>query len=52
MPGYQPKGNRFTAFRMIENCGMPDEHIYHCIDEIPDQASYYSIIVVKEEPHD
>ena len=37
---------------MIENCGMPDEHIYYCIDEIPDQASYYSIIVVKEEPHD
>lgn len=41
-----------TTCSMIENCGMPDEHIYHCIDEIPDQASYYSIIVVKEEPHD
>ena len=41
-----------TTGSMIENCGMPDEHIYHCIDEIPDQASYYSIIVVKEEPHD
>ncbi len=36
-----------TTCSMIENCGMPDEHIYHCIDEIPDQASYYSIIVVK-----
>ena len=43
---------RNTTCSMIENCGMPDEHIYHCIDEIPDQASYYSIIVVKEEPHD
>ena len=41
-----------TTCSMSENCGMPDEHIYHCIDEIPDQASYYSIIVVKEEPHD
>ena len=41
-----------TTCSMIENCGMLDEHIYHCIDEIPDQASYYSIIVVKEEPHD
>ena len=20
---------------MIENCGMPEEHIYHKIDEIP-----------------
>ena len=37
---------------MIENCGMPEEHIYHGVDEIPDQASYYSIIVVKEEHHD
>lgn len=37
---------------MIENCGMPNEHIYHSIDAIPDQASYYSIIVVKEEHHD
>lgn len=34
---------------MVENCGMPNEHIYRTIDEIPDQASYYSIIVVKEE---
>lgn len=37
---------------MVENCGMPNEHSYHCADEIPDQASYYSIIVVKEEQHD
>ncbi len=34
---------------MIENCGMSSEHTYHGADEIPDQASYYSIIVVKEE---
>ena len=37
---------------MIENCGMRGEHIYHKIDEIPDRASYYSIIVVKEGNHD
>lgn len=37
---------------MIENCGMPNEQIYHSVEEIPDQASYYSIIVVKEEDHD
>ena len=37
---------------MIENCGMPEEHIYYGVDEIPDQASYYSIIVVKEDHHD
>lgn len=37
---------------MVENCGMPNEHIYNTIDEIPDQASYYSIIIVKESSHD
>ena len=37
---------------MIENCGMPEEHIYHNADDIPDQASYYSIVVVKEDHHD
>ena len=37
---------------MIENSGMPEEHIYHKINEIPDRASYYSIIVVKEGNHD
>lgn len=34
--------------RMIENCGMEDEKIYDSVDEIPDQAGYYSLIIVKE----
>ncbi len=33
---------------MVENCGMQDEHIYSSVDEMPDQASYYTIVVVKE----
>ena len=33
---------------MVENCGMPDEHIYHGVDEIPDDAGYYSLIIAKE----
>lgn len=37
---------------MIENCGMPDEHIYRNIDEMPEQASYYTIVLTKEETHD
>lgn len=43
------KRNNLKGF-MVENCGMPDEHIYNSIDEIPDKASYYSIVVVKEAP--
>lgn len=34
---------------MIENCGMPDEKIYANVDEIPDNAGYYSLIIVKEK---
>lgn len=34
---------------MVENCGMPDEHIYNNVDEIPDDAGYYSLIIAKEK---
>ncbi len=33
---------------MIENCGMENEKIYDSIDAIPDQSSYYSLIIVKD----
>lgn len=34
---------------MVENCGMPDEKIYHSVSEIPDDAGYYSLIIAKEK---
>ncbi|MEG0107903.1 MAG: precorrin-2 C(20)-methyltransferase [Lachnospiraceae bacterium] len=36
-------------FQMIENCGMENEHIYDSVEDVPDQASYYSLIIMKEE---
>lgn len=33
---------------MVENCGMENEHIYHSVEEIPDDAGYYSLIIAKE----
>ena len=33
---------------MIENCGMPSEKIYWSAEEIPEEAGYYSLIIVKE----
>ena len=33
---------------MIENCQMPDEKIYRSVEEIPENAGYYSLIIVKE----
>lgn len=32
---------------MIENCGMLDERTYRSAEEIPEQAGYYSLIIVK-----
>lgn len=34
---------------MVENCGMEDERIYNSLDEIPDDAGYYSLIIAKEQ---
>lgn len=35
--------------KMVENCGMDTERIYHHVDEIPEDAGYYSLLIVKEE---
>ena len=34
---------------MVENCGMENEKIYFGAQEIPEQAGYYSLLVVKEK---
>lgn len=34
---------------MVENCGMKNEKVYVDVDDIPDQSSYYSLLIVKEE---
>lgn len=41
--------NNGQAIQMVENCGMSAEKTYHSLEEIPDEASYYSLIIVKEE---
>lgn len=33
---------------MVENCGMENEHVYRSVEEIPDHAGYYSLIIAKE----
>jgi len=34
---------------MVENCGMDNEKIYKGFCDIPDQAGYYSVLILKEE---
>ena len=37
------------AVSMVENCCMPGEKRYHSVDEIPDDAGYFSLIIAKEK---
>ncbi|MBO6241925.1 MAG: precorrin-2 C(20)-methyltransferase [Butyrivibrio sp.] len=32
---------------MIENCGMPDEKVYLDMHSIPDEAGYFSLVIVR-----
>lgn len=40
---------KHLQIRMVENCGMESERVYDSVDEIPDTASYYSLLILKEE---
>ena len=39
---------KHLQIRMVENCGMKAEQIYESVEEIPDAASYYSLLILKE----
>ena len=34
---------------MVERCGMPGERVFRSVDEIPDDAGYFSLIIAKEK---
>lgn len=36
---------------MVENCSMDTEKVYHSVEEIPDDAGYFSLVIAKEN-HD
>lgn len=38
--------------RMVENCGMQQEKIYLGVEQIPDDAGYYSLIIARERKQD
>ena len=33
---------------MVENCGMEGERLYTSIDQVPEESSYYSLIIIKD----
>jgi precorrin-2/cobalt-factor-2 C20-methyltransferase len=38
----------YEKAKLVENCGLPDEHIYHSLDQVGEEAGYFSLIVVQE----
>ncbi len=34
---------------MVENCGMQDEKVHRHVEDMPEEASYYSIVLVREK---
>lgn len=39
---------RGMQIKMVENCGMEAERLYDQVDDIPDQSSYYSLLIIKD----
>ena len=35
--------------RMVENCSMDNEKVYRSLDEIPDDAGYFSLVIANEK---
>ena len=33
---------------MVENCSMENEKIYRSLEDIPDDAGYFSLVIAKE----
>ncbi len=34
--------------QMVQDCGMPSEKVYRSVEEIPDDAGYFSLIIAKD----
>lgn len=39
---------RGMQIKMVENCGMSEERLYDQVEDIPDQSSYYSLLIIKD----
>ena len=37
------------SVQMVENCGTPEQRVFRSAREIPEDAGYYSVMIVKEE---
>lgn len=37
----------FDGAELVEDCGLPGEHVYRSLDDVPDRGSYFSTMVVR-----
>lgn len=47
--GCREDGGGKVFVSAVENCGMQQERIYRSVEEIPEEAGYYTLIIVKEK---
>lgn len=40
--------DKISAIYMVENCGMENEKQYYSLEEMPEKAGYFSLIILKE----
>ena len=40
--------NKNMISKMVTNCGMDNQEVYSCIEDFPEQSSYYSLIIAKD----
>ena len=43
------KSQHASSVQMVENCGTDDQKVYRSADEIPYDAGYYSLLIIKED---
>lgn len=41
--------NSGKEINMVQNCGMETEKVYHSVEEIPDDAGYFALIIAKDK---
>ncbi|MEA4925212.1 MAG: precorrin-2 C(20)-methyltransferase [Syntrophomonadaceae bacterium] len=41
---------RRPSVKLVERCGMQGERVFNHLEDMDDQASYFSIMIVKDEP--
>ena len=37
------------SVQAVENCTLPGEKVYRSLEEIPDDAGYFSLIIAKKQ---